>query len=190
MWPFAARPLRLEDLVEPSRIDVVTKVVSSNDVTSPLSGLKAAFVQLEALELVHRSQNDGGPSGQGDLFSLGTMIVGDLVTLEIDGIEVAVEVPVRRAELRLVSDGRAGVIPIHRAVPELVPLLAHAKHGGVLCQREHRVLSGDRLRLRAVVERASRVVASRYRSGVVERLLVRDDLAPILLDEVIEGSIL
>lgn len=185
MWPFADRSLRLEDIVGPTRIDVVVRVVSANNVTSPLSGFKAAFVRLEALERVPRRKEDDRVGDAEDLFSLGAVILGDLVTLSLAN-EITVELPVRRAELRLVSE-RTGVMPVHRAVPELVPLFVHARRSGVLCQREHLVLRGDRLRFHAVVERTSQVVAVGYRSGVSERLVVRDDLAPIILDEVLEA---
>lgn len=162
MWPVAAHPLRLEDLAGPARVDVITKVSSPNKVTSPISGSQAAFVQVEALQQ--------GPLGP---HSLGAVILGDLVTLELEGGAVAIELAVRRATLHFL-DERSDAVPMQRAIPELVPFFERARFGGVLCQREYLVLSGDRLRLRAVVERKG------------ERLMVRDDLAPVLLDEVIE----
>jgi hypothetical protein len=186
MWPFAERSQRLEDLVGPTRIDAVVRVSSANSVTSPISGVKAAFVRLEALERVPRDTKSDRAGDAEDLFSLGVVLLGDLVTLSLADSAIAIELPVRRATLRLV-DQPAGVIPVHRAVPELVPLFAQARRGGVLCQREHRVLCGDRLRLQAVVERTTSVVGVGYRSGAPERLVVRDDLAPVLLDEVLEA---
>jgi hypothetical protein len=188
MWPFTERSLRLEDLVGPTKVDVVTRVVSPNLTASPTSGLRAAFVLLEAFERVPRRPHDDRNPGDDaeDFLPLGAVIVGDLVTLEVEGTGASVDVCARRATMRLVKE-RAGVMPIVRAIPELVPLLSHAKRSGVLCQREHLVLSGDRLRLQAVVERTSRVVAAGYRSGTTEVLVVRDDLAPVILDEVFEA---
>jgi hypothetical protein len=180
MSPSAA--LSLDDIVGPTRVDVITKLVSPDDVTSPVSGLRAAFVHLEALERVRAHEGSGI---QEELFSLGTIIIGDLVTLVLEGRATEVELQVRRAQLRFLSD-HTHVLPIAETIPELVPLLGAAKHGGILCHRERLVLSGDRLRLRAVVERIARVVAPE-RSDAGLRLVVREDLAPILLDEVLEG---
>jgi hypothetical protein len=177
MWPAAARRLRLEDVRGPTRIDAVARVVSPDVVRSPLSGRMAAFVRIEALETTRDA------ASVSSVVSLGAILVGDVVTLEVDvegARSVAVDLLLRRAELRLLSEGP--VLPIGQMVPELVPLLARAKGSGTLCQREWLVFSGERLRLSAVVERA-------YRSHA-ERLVVRDDLAPVLLDEVLEDRAL
>lgn len=186
VWPLAPKRLRLEEIVGPTPIDVVTTVVSPNEVTSPLSGLEAAFVQVEVLERVPPSYSRDADRPNNDAYVLlGSVIFGDLVKLELEGGVAGVELLSRRAELRVVSE-RAAVMPMERAIPELVALLSRAKRGGVLCQREHLILSGERLRLRAVVERVSRVVASGDRSDVVQQLVVRDDLAPVVLDEVLD----
>ena len=188
MWPFVAKPpLRLEDIVGPTPIAVVTRVVSGNEIASPVSGLRAAFLQLEALERVKPSGDRESGSAHGRFYSLGTVILGDLVRLELEGLDVTVELEPRRVELRLVHETTEAP-PIDHAIPEIVPLLASAKRGGVLCQREHLVLRGDRLRLCAIVERSASVVSSGYRSGVGSRLVVRADLAPVVLHEVLEAS--
>jgi hypothetical protein len=91
----------------------------------------------------------------------------------------------RRADSRLVSD-RGELEPIVTAVPEIIPLLSRAKQNGVLCQREPLVKSGDRLRLRAVVERTNRPIGAGDRASGRERLVVRDDLAAVTIDDVLE----
>ncbi len=140
----------------PTPIDTLARVLTPNRVTSPISGRGAAFVRIEVLSRVGA-----------ELTSLGVVVLGDLLALELDS-GVRVQLPVRRAELRRLSDSPEPE-PIERLAAELVPLLTRAARGGVLCQREHLVFEGDRLRLRAVVEAG----------------FVRDDLGPILLDEVL-----
>ncbi len=173
MWPAAARRLHLSDIRGPTRIVTVARVVSPDIVRSPLSGRMAAFVRLEALEATTDAVGVGG------LTSLGAIVLGDVVTLEVDFEDargVAIGLLPRRAELRLVPVEPA--LPITRALPELVPLLACAKGTGLLCQRERLVFGGERLRLSAVVERAH--------GSDAERLVVRDDLAPVRLDDVLD----
>lgn len=146
----------------PTPIDLAATVVSGDDVESPLSGRRAAFVRLEALERV-----------DGEDVSLGAILVGDLLRLTLDG-GASLDVEVRRAELRLFGP-RAGVRPITRVAAELVPLLASARRGGTLCEHEHLVPSGARLRVRAIVEP----------SGTPGRVVARHDLAPVILEELV-----
>ncbi len=115
------------------RIDAVAEVISPNAVTSPISGRRAAFGRLEVLEA------DG---------SLGCVILGDLVRFAVDGHEVLV--PVRRAQLRTISEGH--LAPLSHAIAEIVPLLAGVRSAAVLSIREHLFARGDRLWLRALVD--------------------------------------
>jgi len=194
MWPSAAKPVRLEELVGPTPLDVVTTVLSPDAVLGPVSGLAAAFVQVEVLERLPETSPGQLRServlSQGAYVSLGAVIFGDLVTLQLDleGGAATIDLVARRAELHLLSAHERDATPVDHALPELVPLLSRAKQGGLLCQREHLVRSGARLRLRAVVERAGRAVASRHPSALAERLIVRDDLAPVRLDEVLDAD--
>jgi hypothetical protein len=148
-------------------IDVIARVASGNDVVSPLSGVRAAFVQVELLE-----------AAEGALESLGAFILGDVVTLGVEDASIEIDIVARRAELRLLAP-RTGGVRVEQVIPELVPLLARAR-GGVLYCRERLVLHGERLRVRAHVERVER-------SPRTERLVVRDDLGPVTLDEVLEA---
>ena len=193
MWPFVRRD-SLARLDGPTPIDVVTRIVSPNDVPSPTSGLKAAFVHIEVVERVPEVVEGVLPwlrDARDDFVSLGGVIFGDLLTLEISSEEsvFAVEVVARRAQFSVAAI-RFGATPMQHTVPELVPIVSRASRGGVICYREHLGLHGERLRLRATVEPVKSVVGSCYRSAAIERLVVRDDLGPVLLDEMLESSVI
>ena len=169
MWPAAARRLCLEEIRGLTRIDAVARVASPDVVRSPRSGRMAAFARIEVVE--------APPGRERAPISLGAIVLGDVVRLELEADEapVLLDLLPRRAEIRLVVEPPA--LPIERVIPEVVPLLARAKRGGALCHRERLFVRGERLRLVAVVERD-------HRSEVAERLVVRDDIAPVRLDEV------
>lgn len=95
--------------------------------------------------------------------SLGEMVLGDAIELACEDAARYVVV-VRRARFAFLGVRRE--LAVEKAPAELVPLLVRSR-GGALVVREHVVREGDRLRLRAQVE-----------GGVV-----RDDLAPLRLDE-------
>jgi hypothetical protein len=141
----------------PTPVDVLVTVASANGVTSPISGDPAAIVFVELFE---------GPE------LLGSVVFGDLVTLSIEGSDLAIDIVVRRAQLAFV-DVPTEPVPIEAAPSELVPLLQRARRGGIVLRRERLVRHGDRLRLRAIVEPAA------------DRLIAREDLAPVRLDEVL-----
>jgi hypothetical protein len=95
--------------------------------------------------------------------SLGEVVLGDAIELHAaDGARYVVMA--RRATFGFVNVRQA--VPLDGAPGELVPLLARSR-GGTLSVHEHVLRAGDRVRLRAQVE-----------SGVV-----RDDMAPVRLDE-------
>jgi hypothetical protein len=165
MWPLSDTQEVLGE--GPARIDVIVRVCSPSDVVSPLSGRVAAFVHVQVVERVASAEH----------LVLGEVIFGDLVTLgaEAQSDTMPVRVLVRRAVFRRVTLDEEPR-PIERVAPEIVPLLGRATRGGMLCYREHVVLPGDRLRLRATVERVS------------EGVRVRDDLGQVRLDQVL-GSL-
>ena len=68
-----------------------------------------------------------------------------------------------------------------------MPLLRKATGRGVVCYRELTLGTGDSVRLKAVVEPTTSVVASGYRSGTRRTYVARDDLAPVVLEEVFEA---
>jgi len=106
---------------------------------------------------------------------LGEQLVGDIITLEEGSLRV--NVVVRRASFHSVREEEAKKkVPLEgsRPPPELMALVLRSKRGGALSSRSHAVRIGDRIRLRAIVERAG--------DGM---MIVRDDLGPCHLDEVL-----
>jgi len=78
-------------------------------------------------------------------------------------------------------------VPIASVPAELVPFLRRASGRGVVCYRELTLGTGDSIRLKAVVEPSTSVVASGYRSGTRRTYVARDDLAPVVLEELFEA---
>jgi hypothetical protein len=175
---------------EPPRtaaVSVLTTIVSPTTVTSPFTGLRAALVLLELLERIPVSTDPGlEEQTMTDRFDvLGSVVLGDATTLrDADGDEITIAA--NRARIAPALPRTGGAL-IARMPPELVPLLPRAKGQGVLCYRELTLGVGDKLRLRAVVEPTRSVVADGYRSGTRTTYLARDDLAPVVLEEVFES---
>lgn len=177
MWSPRKR-LNLEDIGGPTAIDVLARVTSPNDVVSPITGARGACIRVEVFE-----RRDPSALVRPDEL-LGAVVLGDLVSVSIDleGHEtVSVDVVVRRAELRFTSPATSPEV-LEVAVPELVPILRRQRGGGEICYSERRIRGGDECRLRAVVERGASA------DGRGARLVLRDDLAPVELDEVISAG--
>lgn len=172
-------------------VSVLTTIVSPSTVVSPFTGMRAGFVLVELVERIPTTNDpsDGGEAG-GEAVSdaydvVGRFVLGDVVTLrDADGDEITIVSRRARIEPAL---PRRWATPITRMPPELVPLLQGATGRGVLCYRELAVSAGDKLRLRAVVEPTSSIVADGYRSGTRLTYRARDDLAPVVLEEVFEA---
>ena len=193
MWPFEGKKVAssLGAIAgEPGSVDVLTSVVSTNVVTSPVSGMQSALLQIELLERIETQQRPleafGGDAEGLDYFaSLGVALFGDVLVLR-DAAGDEISIIASRARFEPTTPFNGGV-PIARVPAELVPFLRRASGRGVVCYRELALLQGDKVRLTAVVEPSQSVIAAGYRSGTQLRYLARDDLGPVVLTEVIEA---
>ena len=197
MWPFGRKKVAARLAAasggggagrEPVSVSVLTTIVSPGSVVSPLTGMHAAMILVEVLEripLIPSGQADQGDSVS-DVFNLlGVVVLGDVVTLrDDDGDEI--NVVVGRAQLAPQLPRRGGT-PVTRVPPEIVPILGRATGRGVVCYRELTLGQGEKVRLKAVVEPSQSVVMSGYRSGTRVTYVARDDLAPVVLEEVFEA---
>lgn len=192
MWPFEkqAPAVDLAAITAPALVNVEVRVVSPNDVTSPVTGMRAAaFV----VELVSRrfEGSETFASKHAVFEAVASLVVGDRVELAAaaptpDAPEIVAML--RRMQLTFRTECTGGH-PLTTAPPELVPLLGKVPFGGTACFREHAVVQGDRMRLCAVVERSMITVPSAsYRSGTRSVLVVRDDLGPAALEELFEAT--
>jgi hypothetical protein len=142
------------------------------------------------IELVERAplSNEQGAGGEdvSDRYDLlGTVVLGDVATLrDEDGDEITIVA--RRARIEPALPRRGGT-PVARVPAEVVPLLQRATGRGVICYRELALSTGDKLRLRAVVEPTQSVVADGYSEGTRVTYVARDDLEPVVLEEVFEA---
>lgn len=158
---------------------MLTTIVSPNAVESPLDGTRAAILYVELLELLELER---GPTDEA-YGSLGVVVLGDVVTLRDDDHD-EIAIVARRARINPATP-HARPAPLDEAPPELVPLLAKAKGRGLLCYRQVSLATNDRVLLTASVEPATSVVAAGYRSGTQRTYVARDDLEPVILDEVV-----
>lgn len=189
MWPFGEKVAgRLSAALgarDPVKVSVLTTVVSPDTIMSPISGVRAAVIDIEILERIPASSNDSRESDTDVYELLGTFVFGDLVTLRDEGgDEISIVVGRARIDPQL---PRHGGHPLSRVPPEVVPLLARASGRGVVCYRELTLEDGDKVRLKATIEPSHTVVSSGYRSGTKSSYVARDDLAPVVLEEVFDS---
>jgi hypothetical protein len=191
MWPFGGKKvwsrLAAAGGSEPVAVATLATIVSPANVVSPFTGMRAAIVVIELVERLPVTREQGGGSdAQSDVYeSLGSVVLGDLATLrDPDGDELTVVV--NRARITP-ARREGGATPLSRAPAEVVPLLQRATGRGVVCYRELILGTGESVLLKAVVEPSRSVVASGYRSGTRTTYVARDDLGPVLLDEVFEA---
>lgn len=170
----------------PREVSVLTTIVSADSVVSPMSGLRAALVDIEILERIRRSPGAARGSIEEtdtDTFELlGTFVCGDVLTLR-DEDDDEITIVARRARIDPQLSFRKGT-PLTRVPPELAPLLSRATGRGVICYRELLLREGDKLRLKAVIEPSQSVVSNGYRSATRSSFVARDDLALVVLEEV------
>ncbi|MFO0734666.1 MAG: hypothetical protein U0270_02250 [Labilithrix sp.] len=195
MWPFHRTKPRALSLPEvpldrPTVVSGELVVVSPNDVVSPVTGTRAAVLAIEAFEQLSLAElqedaiEPANPAMMTDRYrSRGAIRLGHTLVLGDDaGVELAV--PLRLARLTFATDGgpKTRLRPVP---PEL------ADRFGLTDEREmsfceQTLRTGDRVRLAATVEARATPTPSGYRSGVGTLLVVRDDLGPVVLEELLE----
>ena len=180
MWPFekSVPEVDLAAIQGPTLVDVEVRVASPNALTSPVTGMRAAAFVIEVLSR--------GIDGS-ELRRAGALTIGDRLELEGRG-DVPILALAQRVAFGFVT-GTTGGHPITTAPPELVPLLAAIPLGGTACFREHAIVNGDRMRLRAVVERSEIVVTGADRSETRSLLVVRDDRHAPVLEELFAADL-
>ncbi|MDB4942875.1 MAG: hypothetical protein JWP97_2409 [Labilithrix sp.] len=165
---------------ESASVALTLRVASADAVVSPLTGLRSALLRIEILERFSRGH--GADRGEGDIHEvIGAVHHGDLLVLaDEDGRELTL---LARACELVPWMAEAGGQPLTTAPPEIVPLLRRATGRGLLCFRELSLRGGDLVRVTAVVEATRAVTASGYRDAAGLRYVARDDLAPVVLEE-------
>ncbi len=202
MWPFAEKELpdRLAAASEPgasgdsrgTEVSVLMTIVSPSAAVSPFTGMRAAIIYLELLSRVPNEPKDHlsgiqlDPTAYDQFVLLGSMVIGDLVTLrDPDGDEITIVT--RRARIVPALPRRTGR-PIERVPAEVVPLLAKSRGGEVVCYNELMLSEGDQLKLTAWVEPSRSVVNAGYRSATRVTYVARDDRDElVLLEEIFEA---
>ena len=200
MWPFGEKVAsRLAGVRSgegrssaPAKVSVVTTIVSGGPVTSPVTGVRSAIIFLEVLERVAVTSGVGvevdlGPGRESDRYeTLGEVLLGDVATLrDEDGDEIAIVAGRARISPQL---PRGGGTLLAQLPAELIPFARKATGRGALCYRELAFREGDKVRLRAVVEASASAAPMGSGSDAKRSYIVRDDLAPIVLEEMLAAS--
>ena len=182
MWPFVKHAsVDLASITAATPVDVEVRVASPNEVTSPVTGARAAaFV----VEVVSRHV-DGRESLGSTSPAVGSLVLGDRIALAPEASDVTIVAVLRRMKLAFHREVRAQ--PITTAPPELVPFLGKVRLGETAWFREHAMAQGDRMRLRAVLERAESGGAGAFATRPV--LIVRDDLGPAVLEAIFDVAL-
>lgn len=188
MWPFEkhASAVDLSSVTAATPVNVEVRVASPNEVASPVTGMRAAAFVVEVVSR-HLEESEALVSTATTFEVVASLVVGDRVELAPEAGEIVIVAMLRRMKLVFHTEVEGGQ-PLTTAPPELVPLLGKVPFGATACFREHAIGQGDRMRLRAVVERAEIVVPSAYRSETRSVLVVRDDLGPAVLEEIFERA--
>jgi hypothetical protein len=149
----------LEGISEPTSVEVDVVVATENVVRSPMSGVDAALIVIDVVERVVPLERE-----------VGRVVLGDTLILRADdGAEIAIVA--RRAQYRFVGNDTGGAT-LDRIPPEIAAVLGGAR-GGELAWREHVLRHGERVRVRAVVERTG-----------AGRFAARVDIAPVVVSEI------
>lgn len=170
----------------PTPVNVEVRVKSANDVTSPVTGARAAAFVIEIGSL-NLEASERSMSRSPTFEAVGSVVVGDRVELAHEGSDGAIVAVLRRMKLLFRAEATAGHA-ITTAPPELVPLLGKVRFGRTACFCEHAISRGDRMRLRAVVERSEIVIPGAHGSERRAVLIVRDDLGPAQLEALFETT--
>jgi hypothetical protein len=169
----------------PVAVELLVRVVSPNALTSPLTGTQAAALRCELVEIVERegaaSALDGAPFEVAEVALGGLVLSGELlVVADVDGDELSLIA--RRARFELARPPGSAV-PLGEVPPELAPLLRNATGCGTMAYRELALRTGDKLRLRAIVEASRTLATEGDRHETRLRYIARDDLGAVVIED-------
>lgn len=175
----------LSALRRPERAVATCVVTSPDDLTSPLTGIRAAAFHVALFERYRMDRGDRSNHGVEHLEPLGAVIFGQTIQLVSDDEGLLVEVPLEGARITFRGADR-NVQPLERAPVELAPLAARAQGHGLVCFCESAIGQGNRFRLRATLEPRSGTGRDDYRSAPSAALVARPDLGPVEMEEILD----
>lgn len=182
VWPWnAKRSVKLADVKGPTEVDFVATIEATGDrqMASPISGVRAALFRIEIVERFGEGETGELPDRY---VTVGSIVLGDMLSLRPKGQDASITLAIRRAQFSFAMPLSGGA-PLTRVPSELMGIVKRASGRGSLCVREYPLSHGDEVRLRAFVEPVHSVVATGYRSGVTTGFVARDDLGPVLVEE-------
>lgn len=176
---------RLTFVSGPTAVSVVARVASPSTAESPMTGMRAALIEIAAGErvIIHDRSDDSQPR---EVFrELGSTILAGRVLLETpDGL---IEVPVAGLKLRFPGTQNLAVMNIDRPLPPSIAHVVERLRDGAGCYRELSLSQGDLVELRAVV--APRPSEPGDPPGEAVPWIARPDLGPVVLvDRSIAGE--
>jgi hypothetical protein len=185
-WPWRFAQPDLATLTGPTRVTVVGTIASPNALDSPLTGLRAAAFVVLFVERTTDGADDPRRVPTDVFRSLGYSMVGESLRISVASDPRLIEVPCAHTCVKLDPPWQ-GVVPLEHPLPrELASCAARASGRGVVYFRETPLCTGDRVRLRAVLEPAVQVAPSAYRDEPQAVLRVRPDLGLVYLEELLD----
>ena len=120
------RRKRLSELHRPERAHATGVVTSPNDLTSPLTGLRAAAFHVALYERYTVDSGGHGESGVVHLDPIGALTFGQAILLVTEDEGLLVEVPLEGARFSFQSADR-NAQPLERVPAELAAIAARAR---------------------------------------------------------------
>jgi len=170
------------DPAEPVRVDVVARVLSPNVVTSPMTGMSAALVEVGLLDWLSLN-TDGGAAGPGSIehfTRLGSVVYGaELTVADARGTTLFIPAPAIKRFVPLTNRGLRVEKPLP---PELVPFTRTSQH--VLAYQESLVRENDNVRIVGTVRLGAGIERSGYRDAPTQKLVAAES-EPLTLYEML-----
>lgn len=170
---------RLTFVSGPTEVSLLARVASPNTAESPMTGMRAALIEIAAGErvIIHDRSDD---TQTREVFrALGSTILAGRVLLETpDGL---LEVPVAGLKLEFPGTQNLAVMNIDRPLPPSIAHVVKRLGEGAGCYRELALSQGDLVELRAVV--APRPAAPGDPPGEAVPWIARPDLGPVVLED-------
>ncbi len=170
------------DPAEPVRVDLVARVRTPNLMTSPITGMTGALIEVGLLDWLSLT-TDGGAAGPGSIerfTRLGSVLYGaELTVADARGTTLFIPGPAIKRFVPLTNRG----LPVEKPLPpELASLARISRH--VLAYQESLVREDDKVRVVGTVRLGAGIERSGYRDVPTQRLVAAES-EPLTLYEML-----
>jgi hypothetical protein len=179
------RPTNLRFISGPTRVSIRGRLASPNETVSPMTGLRAALIELTAG--ARAMEYDATQDREIEVFRpLGTLVLGSPSVL-VETAGGLVEIPTAGLRLAFANVQNLAVTSIDRPLPTDLQAVMDRIDRGVASYRELSISQGDAVRLEAVVGPRRTGPGGAGASDAAWE--ARPDLGPVVLhDESVAGA--